>query len=442
MLQKSNKRLLARRLILSKVLLASTLSLALLQPSSVQAQGDTKKQGLEPVAASSPPSKSAMGDVPGKSSAQLPKPEAAKTNSGARGGESSKTAETSDTSAASASEKSTLPFPTVGSDSIASLQGIQAVSSKTFPSAIDIHGSAAGVLLHARKETRYDLLSPLSIWLEEGPLLVSVRRPSEMVLVATKFGDICVTAGGDALVERGEEDTLRIVNLCTNNETVFLNMHDKLWLSSPWGHLGKLKELSDKKGKKRTYEGIDSGAVAIAPGYELVIGAHMLTLDDVKPPDSVGRREWKTLEGGHFVVAEISVDNLTQLHDLIKNLNNHGGKAAAVFAEIMKSAGQLKDRQGEAGFEKRVPAPPKPPEPKRKPPGKVPSKAPAGKPKAPAAGSTAPSAETPAPAAGTAAPSKPASTTPPAAGTAAPAKPASTTPPLKPAGNGSTTPAK
>jgi hypothetical protein len=440
MLQTSNTVwLLKQRLIISKVLLASTLSLALLQPSSAQAQGDNKKQGLEPVAASSPPSKSAMGEVPGKTSSQLPKPESARTNTGggSKGSESSKTAETSsDTSAASAPEKSTLPFPTIGSESIGSIQGVQAVSSKTFPSAIDIHGSAAGVLLHARKETRYDLLSPLSIWLEEGPLLVSVRRPSDMVLVATKFGDICVTAGGDALVERGEEDTLRIVNLCTNNETVFLNMHDKLWVSSPWGHIGKVKQLSEKKGKKRTYEEIDSGAVSIAPGYELVIGAHMLTLDDVKPPDSVGRREWKTLEGGHFVVAEISIDNLTQLHDLIKNLNNHGGKAAAVFAEIMKSAGQLKDKQGEAGFEKHVPAPVKPAEPKRKPPSKVPSKAPAGKPKA-----TAPSTDTPAPASGTPSPAKPAATTTPAAGTA-PSKPASTTPTAKPAGSGSTPPAK
>lgn len=417
MLQKSNNdRLLKQRLIVSKALLASTISLAILHSAAQAQPGDTKKQGLEPVAASSPPSKSAMGEVPGRqNSAQgLPKPESAKTNTGGNGSkaaENTKTAETSDTSAASVPEKSTLPFPTIGSDAVGSLQGVQAFSSKSFPSAIDIHGSAAGVLLHAKKDTRYDLLSPLSIWLEEGPLLVSVRRPSEMVLVATKFGDICVTAGGDALVERGEEDTLRIINLCTNNETVFLNMHDKLWLSSPWGHITKVKELGDKKGKKqRTYEDIESGAVSIAPGYELVIGAKLLSLDDVKPPDSVGRREWRTLEGGRFVLAEISVDNLTQIHELIKNLNNHGEKASAVFADIMKSAGQLKEKQGEAGFEKHVPAPPKPPEPKRKPPSKVPSKAPAGKPKAPAPAGNAPasSTSTPAPAASTPAASPPA----------------------------------
>ncbi|MBX9688438.1 MAG: hypothetical protein K2X27_17140 [Candidatus Obscuribacterales bacterium] len=256
---------------------------------------------------------------------------------------------------------------------MSSLNGIQANNSRIFPSAIDIHGSPAGVLLHARKETRYDLLSPLSIWLEDGPLLVSVRNPSEMVLVATKFGDVCVTTGGDALVERAESDTLRIINLSTGSDTVFLNMHDKLWTNSPWGGIAKSSPSKTKtRGRKKTYADIDSGAVSIAPGFELLVGAQGLSLDDAKPADSVGRREFRTLEGGRFIVSEISVDNLTQAHDLIKNLSSHGEKASAVFNEIMKNAGILRGRQGESGFEKNVPPPPKQAIPKHKPPAKLP----------------------------------------------------------------------
>jgi hypothetical protein len=303
----------------------------------------------------------------------LPKPENARTGSGSKGLESSDKSDKPDTPVA---DKSTLPFPVVGSDSVNSVTGVLPVNSHVFPSAIDIHGSAAGVLLHARKETRYDLLSPLSIWLEDGSLLVSVRHPSDMVLVATKFGDVCITTGGDALVERSDEDTMRVVNLCTNGDTVFLNMHDKLWTNSPWAHGVKAPQPTEEKGKKggrkRTYEDVESGAVSIQPGYELVVGGHALTMEDVKPTDSVGRRDFRTFDGGRMVITEISIDNLTTLHDLIKNLNNHGEKASAVFSDIMKSAGTLKSKQGEGGFEKAVPAPPKPPPPKRKPPSKVP----------------------------------------------------------------------
>ncbi len=376
-----------------RVLFAFTLSIALAQIGAQAQQSDNKKSGLEPVAASSPAtsSKSAMGEPPGKtSSAQsLPKPDSARTGAGAKSADSKSDA---------AADKSTLPFPIISNDGLNSVSGVQSNSGRNFPSAIDIHGSPAGVLLHALKDTRYDLLSPLSIWLEEGPLLVSVRRPSDMVLVATKFGDVCVLAGGDALVERGENDTLRIVNLCTNSDTVFLNMHDKLWVSSPWGHAGKLQQMNRKKGKRKqnTYDGIESGAVSIGPAYELLIGTETLTMEDVKPPDSVGRRDFKAFEGGKFVVSEISIDHLTQIHELIKNLNSHGEKASSIFGEIMRNAGTLKAKQGDSGFEKNVPPPPKPVEPKRKPPTKAPPKSnvapppaatPNAQPKPPTAGS-------------------------------------------------------
>jgi hypothetical protein len=383
--------LLQYRLTFSRVLLASTLAIALFNSGAAAQTGDNKKSGSESSTASSPAAKSGTAESSAKQVAPArgtPSPESAKSGTGKKGLESSgKTSGAADKAEAPAADKSNLPFPVISSDNVTSVAGVQSVGSRYFPSAIDIHGSAAGVLLHARRETRYDLLSPLSIWLEEGPLLVSVRTPSEMVLVATKFGDVCVTTGGVALVERGEEDTLRIVNLGTASDTVYLNMHDKLWTGSPWGHTVKVRELNekDRKGKRQhTYETVESGAVSISPGYELVLAGRVLTLEDVKPPDSIGRRDFRLFEGAHIVVAEISIDNLTQLHDLVKNLNNHGEKASSVFAEIMKQAGLAKSRQGESGFEKNVPAPPKPPEPRRKPPSKVPpppGKAPAAKPK-------------------------------------------------------------
>ena len=374
--------LLEWRQTLSKVLIASTLSVALTQlgGAAVAQSGDSKKSGLEPVAASSSPSKSAMSD-PGAQKAIPPKSDITKTSSGSTTTSSNapggKAPASTAATGATADKVDKLPFPNINSDGLSTLSGLHVNFSRMFPSAIDIHGSSAGVLLHARKETKYDLLTPLSIWLEEGPLLVSVRHPSELVLVATKFGDICVTAGGDALVDRAEE-TLRIVNLSAN-DTVFLNMHDKLWTNSPWGHISKVQQLNEKqktskgkKGRSRTYEDIESGAIAIEPGYELVIGSEPLQMDEVKRQDGIGRRDFKTLTNGIFVLDEISVDNLAQAHDLIKNLKDHGQKASNVLGDITKSAGSLKSKQGEQGFEKVFPPPPKPtkkpPTPPRTPP--------------------------------------------------------------------------
>lgn len=361
--------LLEWRLTLSKVLIASTLSVALFQLcGEAVAQSGDKKSGLEPVAASSSPSKSAMSD-PGAQKAIPLKSDFGKNSSSSATTSSnpdkSKTPASTAAAIPAAEKADKLPFPNVNAEGMSALTGIHTSFRHVFPSAIDIHGSSAGVLLHARKETKYDLLTPLSIWLEEGPLLVSVRTPSELVLVATKFGDICVTAGGDALVDRAEE-TLRIVNLSAN-DTVFLNMHDKLWTNSPWGHLSKVQQLNEKteksakkKTRTRTYDEIDSGAIAIEPGYELIIGAEPLQMEEVKRQDGIGRRDFKTLTNGVFVLTEISVDNLAQAHDLIKNLKDHGPKANNVLSDITKSANTLKAKQGEQGFEKVFPPPPKP----------------------------------------------------------------------------------
>lgn len=384
----NHMNLLAGRQIFSIILIASTLSIALIQAGAASAQSGEKKSGLEPVAASTPSSKAAMSD-PGVQKALPPKADVSKVGASSASKQAeSKAAPVSDND--DKAEK--LPFPVISSDNVGSLSGVRATFSRIFPSAIDIHGSSTGVLLHARKETKYDLLSPLSIWLEDGPLFVSVRAPSELVLVATKFGDICVSTGGDALVDRFEE-TLRIVNLSTN-ETVFLNMHDKLWTNSPWGHLGKVQQITDKNNKrKKTYDDIDSGALSIEPGYELIIGSEPLRLDEVKRPDGIGRRDFKALANGTFVVDEISIEHLSQGHDLIKNLKEHGSKASSIFSDLSRSANQLKSRQGDSGFEKVLPPPPKPEKPVRKPPATAPKAPPSTitKPKQSKSTSTAPS---------------------------------------------------
>ena len=412
---------------ITKILIASSLTLAHFQGGEAAAQSsDAKKSGLDPaVAASSPGSKSAMTDS-GVQKAIPPKADLSKVNS-AKGSDGAKASNT-----ASDSDKETLPFPVISVDALPSLPGCRPSFARIFPSAIDIRGNSQGVVLHARKDTKYDLLSPLSIWLEEGPLLVSVKHPSDLVLVATKFGDICVTAGGDALVDRADE-TVRIVNLSAN-DTVFLNMHDKLWTGSPWGQVKKPPSTEKTKEKskriKRTYEEIESGSLSIEPGFELIIGSEPLTIEEVKRQDGIGRRDFRTISGGVFVLAEISLDNLAQQHELIKNLKDHGGKASSVYNEIAKAADRMKSKQGDAGFEKVLPPPPKQTTPRKPPalPPKAPPTTTISKPKS--TNKTPPPATTQPPAKQTPSSTPPATTGP---STTAPAPPSGSAPaPINP----------
>lgn len=246
-------------------------------------------------------------------------------------------------------EKSILPFPSVSMDSLHTLTAVQSESNRIFPSAIEIRGNARGLLLHALKETKYDLLSPVSLWLESGPLLVAVRAPSEMSLIATKFGDVCVSAGGDALLERGD-GTLRIINLSTGKGTVNLVLHDRQWRASPWSAMN-IGDANRKK--KRADSKFESGSLSVAAGYELLIGDHSLELSEAKPADSIGRRDSKVIgENGRFVVSEICIENLVQGHDLVRNLKEHGTKANNVLSEINRIAVQYRSRQGDEGFDR------------------------------------------------------------------------------------------
>lgn len=251
-------------------------------------------------------------------------------------------------------EKSLLPFPSVSIDSLHNLTAVKNESNRMFPSAIEIRGNAKGLLLHALKETKYDLLSPVSLWLESGPLLVAVRAPSDMSLIATKFGDVCVSAGGDALLERGD-GTLRIINLSTGKGTVNLVLHDRQWRACPWSSMNKGDDAQNRK-KKRADSKFESGSLSVAAGYELLIGDHSLELSEAKPADAIGRRDLKVIgENGRFVVSEICIENLVQGHDLVRNLKVHGSKANNVFSEINRIAGQYRTRQGDEGFDRIMP---------------------------------------------------------------------------------------
>lgn len=260
--------------------------------------------------------------------------------------------------------KSALPFPCVSVDGLRTLAGVQSESTRSFPSAIEVRGNARGLLLHAQKDTKYDLLSPVSLWLESGPLLVAVRAPSDMSLIATKFGDVCVSTGGDALLERGD-GTLRIINLSSGKGSVDLVLHDRQWRASPWSVLSKGNAVRVSRKNENKFE---SGSLAVSPGYELVVSDHSLELSEAKPADAIGRRDFKVIgDNGRFLVSEVCIENLVQGHDLVRNLKVHGAKANSVLSDIFRVAAQYRAKQGEEGFDRIMPLVVKPSESLKKP---------------------------------------------------------------------------
>lgn len=275
--------------------------------------------------------------------------------------------------------KLTVTFPVVSPDSLPAFLALKPIESKQFPDPVSFKGTKDGVLMSGNEDTRYDLFSSTSVWLDFGALLISVRQPTELVMIATKYGDICVEAGGDVIVDISD-GLMRVSNFGTKSDTVYLNIPEKHWQSSPWSAVKNLSLLPDqaiepqvggksnakfknrsKKGEKPSLTKPKFGVLCLAPGYEFIMSDHALTLGEVEPADSIGRRDFKTFEGAKHVVSEFNLESLVQSHELIKGLKDHGGKALGLHEHLIKIAHEYRAKQGEGEFHKYVPPPPKVP---------------------------------------------------------------------------------
>lgn len=188
----------------------------------------------------------------------------------------------------------------------------------------EMSGPSDWILVRTMPDTSFTRLSPHSVALQSGQLLVSVRRPSRIGIIETPLGEVAVAANADVLLNFSS-GVLRIFNLDGRPGTIKLRLH-----------------ASQTR----------SPIVGIAPGFELAASNHVLTRADLRPQDGFARRHSKLLQDGHLGISEFSLQSILNHSELIATLRqkNAGAQAMRVIGDMSKMAAVLNYLNGTQGY--------------------------------------------------------------------------------------------
>lgn len=181
-----------------------------------------------------------------------------------------------------------------------------------------IGGPIGGIVYHALAATDYTHPNPYTLNLKQGQLMASIRKPSQLMLISTPYGDIAVTSDGDVLV-RFDNGVLRVMNL---------NSHG--------GHV----EISLYIGP---FAGPGDPMYQLAVGYELVAADRKLTRADLRPPDAIGRRGSRVFENGRVATSQFSLESVLDNSELISEMKQSaaGTKEQRILTDLSKMAAVL-----------------------------------------------------------------------------------------------------
>lgn len=200
---------------------------------------------------------------------------------------------------------------------------------RQFPAPEDCNGDADHILVRAKDaETKYHKLNPYTVKLDEGTVLVAVKRPSKLGLVETVVGKIALYSNGDVLVET-KGDLLKIMNLDALGRNCRVNLtapHFQSWKN----HIFDLK-----------------------PGYELIACSRPLTRAEMRPKDGLMRKQTRLVESDHLAISQFHLETALSRFDLIANLNREASSALEkrVITDMSKMAAVLNAVEGYNGFQ-------------------------------------------------------------------------------------------
>jgi len=206
------------------------------------------------------------------------------------------------------------------------LDGAVLLKSMEFPQEGALEGPISGITVKWLEGTTFSKPNDFIVKLDDGEVLISVKKPSKMALLKTPLGNVSITANGDVLA-RFHKGVLRVTNL---------------------DGLGKsIKAKFDKKGifdKPVT--------IALSAGSEIVAGERRLGRADLRPRDGLARRGFKVIENSHLAISEISVQSILMHNDLIADLrqSTSGVKERRIIGDMSKMAAVLNHRNGTQGF--------------------------------------------------------------------------------------------
>jgi hypothetical protein len=210
--------------------------------------------------------------------------------------------------------------------SAGALSGIQELAAGDFPSSEDPDSNGDYLIIRKKEGTDVEKLSPCTARLNSGQILACVRRPTRLAFIAMQFGKIALTADADILIT-DNGNTVRVANLDGRGQTVKIRVDAKL-----------ISAQDDK-------------VLALAPGYELVVGKHTLKRSDVRLADGCARRHFKMLEDGKMSVCEICPESVITSSALIATMARQpADKEKRVLADMSKMAAVLNYINGTEGF--------------------------------------------------------------------------------------------
>lgn len=205
---------------------------------------------------------------------------------------------------------------------------MKGISNTTGLAVPNVGDNGDGIIVRATDGTQYEKEGNCSVNLKKGSILVSVRRPSKVALVSTHLAQASFGADSDVEVKI-EDGTMRVINLSGLHQSVRVKIANSV------------------------IPGESEKIVAIAPGYELILGDHKLHRAELHPSDGYSRRAFKTLDNGFAAIGEISVESVLKSSDLIASLNQlqSDKREHRILADMSKMAAVLNYMNGANGYQ-------------------------------------------------------------------------------------------
>jgi hypothetical protein len=210
--------------------------------------------------------------------------------------------------------------PTVGGPAI------NGVSASKFPGTENLKGPSDYIIVQPEPSTNLQRESEYLVNLNEGTVLASVKRPSNMGLIHTPIGQVAFMANSDAFITFSN-GVLRVRNV----------------------------DGVGAKVRVQVTSGPAAGKVySVAPGYELVVSDHKLTRADLRPGDGIARRAAQTFEGGYAGVSQYHLESALNQSAVVSELSQKQTdvKSRRVIADMSRMAAVLNQVQGGAGYSK------------------------------------------------------------------------------------------
>jgi hypothetical protein len=189
-----------------------------------------------------------------------------------------------------------------------------------FASNVPVSG---GALFRAEEGSHFEQISANEVKLDKGAVLVSLHGPA--ATIQTNNGTVQVKGEGNVLTSF-IAGVMRVANISARGSACQVKIDGK------------------------TIEG-ETKTLALAPGYELVVGDRPLLHGELRPADGLARRANYVFDKGYVATNEFSVDSILLSHPIVASMLENSTKAdRKCLNEMCKMASVMNFIHGAGGY--------------------------------------------------------------------------------------------